>query len=628
MGSLTHALIMAMLVVTFVACEATRVASPHHVTGSTIEGAMDNCGNKDDSESCRLARANLTELAWYKDNEWSYNRGRDDAERDRLPPRVCVAISGGGIRSAAFGIGVMKGLNNKVVTHTDKSKSLLKYVDILSGTSGGAYAVSWYYMQYPENDNPEVNPDTSDKQLFESQGPIQGYLQDNADFLGMPAYVSSVFGNVVLASPFNFVINGLWGAHQNMSLAYLIYKSNIKNTFHHGYSATLVDLREKIKMNNLPFFIITATSRIDENNFHAESLLRNTVFEFTPLRMGNDGYTYIRSDNDRAPLTDLADIVTISGAAPDSSQLIAGNAQRFLSSGLNADYGQYIRNYNDTRHQLRRTLTKLLPIPLYLFTESYNRDLRGSDIYLSDGGHQENLAAYPLIRRQCEHLIIVDGEYDHNYEFESYFKLKHSIERELQVTMNLMPTKFCKDSQRVDCRETDIERIEYELHKNTELPGTRGEAEDRRQGIPRCCFSGQHPVVDGTISYFPILDTQTNTVLWKKIKVTYIKLSIDEELFKGWEAMSETQRNEVKVKVGTDAATYFASVITDTCKVRYFYPCAFPQFSTAYQSFTATQFKAYVDLGATIVERHLKAVFYNGSLKLTTCDASLIEGKC
>lgn len=644
MSSPAHALIIAILASTLVACEVPRVATPHHVIGSTTNGKeKDVCvGSETASDLCKQALKNVKELARYKENEWTYNRGRDDTPKDKRP-FVCVAISGGGIRSAAFGIGVMQGLNEKGVTKNKvertKNKSLLKYVDILSGTSGGAYAVSWYYMQYPTS----KNRDTSDNQLFASGEHFQRQLRANAHFLGMHAYVGSAFSDTVLLSPFNFLVNGLWGTHTNTSLGHYIYRWNIKKTFHGGESATLVNLRDKVIKNELPYFIITTTSRIDENKFHTDGLLRNTVFEFTPFHMGNDGFTYIRSDDERAPLTDLAEIVAISGAAPDSSQAVSGGAQRFLASGLNSDYGRYIKNYNDTRHELRRTLTQLAPFPLYLFTEAYNRDLRGSDIYLSDGGHQENLAAYPLIRRQCEHLIIVDGGYDPNYEFEDYFKLKYDIERELRVTLTLQKTDLCKKSpKRENCRETNIDGIEDRFRRNLEQPGTRGEAEGRRQGLASYFFSGRFPIVNGTIRYFPILGTEykakeaegkkcsdkectvqesqdktVNNVEWQEINITYIKLAIDEDLFKGWATMSDKQRTDVKDQVGNDAAEYFVKVTTDTCNVRYFYPCAFPQFSTAYQSFTDTQFKAYVDLGATMVKQHLDADITNGSLTLT-----------
>ncbi len=625
MRSLTSLFLIMALSTTLIGCEVPQIAPPGHVIGSPLEGTPTDCSkwkseepslNLEAPEDCVRAKANNTKLEWYKENEWPYNRGRGETVSSKQRPLVCVAISGGGIRSAAFGIGVLKGLHKTSVTGTNKT--LLSYTDIISGTSGGAYAVSWYYTQHPGGTDGDTN-------LFEEDGFFQTVLQDKASFLGFGAYTASLIGNVVVASPLNLILNGIWGSHTNTNFGRYLYRSNLRNTFQGGASYSLKQLNAKIQSNKMPYFIITTTSRIDENNFHMESLLSNTVFEFTPVHIGNDGFTYVKinDDNDkdgqRAPTLEIEKITAVSGAAPDSSHKVSGSAQRFLSSGFNADYGYYIKNYNDTRPQWRRSLTKLAPFPFYFFTESYNRDLYGSDIYLSDGGHQENLAAYPLIRRQCEQLIIVDGEYDPNYEFESYFKLKHNIERELQVTMALKSTDFCEKTRRNGCRDTDIERIEKILQHNSELPGARGDAESRRPGIPRCCFSGQHPVIKGMIGHFPTLG-ESDKIEWNQIKVTYIKMAIDENLFKGWAHMSDPKRDAVKRQVGTYAADYFAKATADICDVQYWYPCEFPQFSTIYQSFTPTQFKAYVDLGATMVNNHLKARFDDGSLHLDLCD--------
>ena len=59
-------------------------------------------------------------------------------------------------------------------------------------------------------------------------------------------------------------------------------------------------------------------------------------------------------------------------------------------------------------------------------------------IYLSDGGHSDNLGLYALIRRECQQVIAVDAEYEPNatggkeskYEFEGYRKLVKAIEGE------------------------------------------------------------------------------------------------------------------------------------------------------------------------------------------------------
>ena len=88
------------------------------------------------------------------------------------PPCTCVAFSGGGIRSATFSIGVMKGLH---AISGEDGQPFLHQVDIMSAASGGAYGMSWYYMN-------QLGPDAISKSdLFLS--PAQNYLLENADFM-------------------------------------------------------------------------------------------------------------------------------------------------------------------------------------------------------------------------------------------------------------------------------------------------------------------------------------------------------------------------------------------------------------------------------------------------------------
>lgn len=345
----THSPFLWILLVattSLVACEMPRVGAPHHVIGSTLQPNAANiipCGKMDKLDICQQAHANSGELKWYRDHEWQYNGTRRNAPTAQdSPPLVCVAFSGGGIRSAAFSIGVLKGLFEKHVDGSDHR--LLDYVDILSGTSGGSYALSWYYMQQAANGQTE-------QQIFDSEGTALRHLSEHASFVNMFKYLGSGFANVVVLSPLNAFANGVLGTHTNTSWAYHIYRSSIRNTFQEGKEKTLNELNNVIHDHRLPYFIITTTSRIDESQLHHESLLRNTVFEFTPIRVGNDGLGYMSSSEESIRLNQIDDIVSVSGAAPDSSQVISGSAQRFLASFLNADYGRYIRNYNDTRSQ-------------------------------------------------------------------------------------------------------------------------------------------------------------------------------------------------------------------------------------------------------------------------------------
>jgi hypothetical protein len=62
---------------------------------------------------------------------------------------------------------------------------------------------------------------------------------------------------------------------------------------------------------------------------------------------------------------------------------------------------------------------------------------RNGTLYVSDGGHSENLGAYALIKRQCRKIIIVDAEHEKTipYVFAGYIKLKERLEQEMNLTL-------------------------------------------------------------------------------------------------------------------------------------------------------------------------------------------------
>jgi hypothetical protein len=53
-------------------------------------------------------------------------------------------------------------------------------------------------------------------------------------------------------------------------------------------------------------------------------------------------------------------------------------------------------------------------------------DDRSEYIYLSDGGHFDNLGLYEMLRRRCKQIVVVDAGRDQNYE---YFDLGHTLQR-------------------------------------------------------------------------------------------------------------------------------------------------------------------------------------------------------
>lgn len=109
--------------------------------------------------------------------------------------------------------------------------------------------------------------------------------------------------------------------------------------------------------------------------------------------------------------------MAISGAAasPNMGYHTSATAS-FLMTVFNVRLGWWIGN---PRH---RTGWKL-PGPRFgltaLFDELLGRTTnKNSYVYLSDGGHFENLGVYELVRRRCRFIVVSDGSQDEHFTFE------------------------------------------------------------------------------------------------------------------------------------------------------------------------------------------------------------------
>lgn len=499
-------------------------------------------------------------------------------------PRVCLSFSGGGIRSAAYSIGVMKGLH--ALAGKDGAP-FLRQIDIMSGASGGAYALTWYYVN-------QLEPNAiSQDDLFAL--PAQQYLRDNADFIA-PFTIGVAAGGDAALIPLNLFANGVFGWHWNTSfLATSAYELAIQKSFHGGRNTTFPKLNALIQEKRLPFFVIGTTARIDDDRFHHAALLSKSIYEFTPLGFGSDGLGHSKPQDD-FPVS-VSEAVEISGAAWDASQSLSGTSQKVAGSALNQDTGRYVTNKQVDRSWFKRLGYWASPFPFYFFNRAYTMDQYGERLYLSDGGHAENLAAFPLVRRICENIILVDAEYDPNYTFEAYFKLKEALGRELSVSMTL-------DKQPADLKlNGTVDDIDAAIEQQRTLENV--DKNDWIAPITKQYFSRRYPVMGGTISTIPL--TVPSGVIRKDLNLTYIKLALDEEEFRN---VTGSAKEALTAKYGKEVVTYVDSVLTNDCELRprvvaWFKDCAFPHYPTTYQNYAGSQFEAYVKLGECIVLNHL-----------------------
>jgi hypothetical protein len=227
-----------------------------------------------------------------------------------------------------------------------------------------------------------------------------------------------------------------------------------------------------LQRSNLPLFLFNLTANIDGDD---GTPLTDEIFEMSPVSMGSDYYGYYAS----APPLTLLQATALSGAAVDGVRL-ESRAIGWLPRLLGFDLGMDLQNFL-LRPGTRR-IHRVLPWPTY-YLHHFRHNRNGFSIYLTDGGHSENLGTFSLIRRACDRIIVSDAEYDPDDEFVGYGKLREAVEMELGGTLR-------------------VPEIDAVLEGGTRLPGGKR-------------------VFAGWVEHLPFADGE------RRLLITYIKLGLD-----------------------------------------------------------------------------------------------------
>ncbi len=179
-------------------------------------------------------------------------------------------------------------------------------------------------------------------------------------------------------------------------------------------------------------------------------------FVFSRNFIGSDLTLYARTRSPRRnvgrsadmeavdPQLDLATAMAISGAAVSANMGV--NTMRALSPTLallNIRLGYWLRNPRDVA--LRRSLPSLLNglahramQKFYLVAEMFNGlDEKSAYVFLTDGGHIENLGVYELLKRGCQLIVVIDAEADKAMAFPSLLRLERYARIDLGVRIIL-----------------------------------------------------------------------------------------------------------------------------------------------------------------------------------------------
>jgi hypothetical protein len=203
-----------------------------------------------------------------------------------------------------------------------------------------------------------------------------------------------------------------------------------------------------------PYPIVNATLNVTVGSELATQERKALPWIFTPRY---SGFVPAQSDADRVVIEEkyldkafadsstilggglhLGTATAISGAAVNPNMGFHGAPQTaFLLTLFNVRLGWWVGNPRDAR-------TYCCSGPWFalwwLIRELLGTvNVRSGFVNLSDGGHFENLGLYELVRRRCRYVIVVDGEEDPQYEFNSLGSVVRKCRADFGVEIEIDP---------------------------------------------------------------------------------------------------------------------------------------------------------------------------------------------
>lgn len=163
--------------------------------------------------------------------------------------------------------------------------------------------------------------------------------------------------------------------------------------------------------------------------------------------------------------------MTISGAAASPNAGYHTNpATAFLMTVFNVRLGWWIQNTRKLEHWVNPGPRQSIG---YLLKELL-ANTRDTDefVYVSDGGHFENLGIYELVRRRCRYIIACDAGCDPNYTFEDLGNAIRKCRIDLGIGISIDPAAIAPDPQTGNSRcHCIVGRIHYEQRDPVATPG-------------------------------------------------------------------------------------------------------------------------------------------------------------
>ncbi len=224
--------------------------------------------------------------------------------------------------------------------------------------------------------------------------------------------------------------------------------SRIRERFKTANSFTGLDVLDNVEMKYLvqkPYHVVNMTLNLVKaqdlrfQNRKAESFTASGLF-CGSSNMGNgtghfrSSETYGRNEQNRRSIT-LGTAAAISGAAasPNMGYYTVSSAVSFLMTLFNIRLGWWLGNPGKMGQE---TYKKASPrwSPKLFFDEALGNTTNIYPyIYVSDGGHFENLGIYEMVLRRCKFILAIDSGADAKFTFSDLGNAVHKIRVDMGI---------------------------------------------------------------------------------------------------------------------------------------------------------------------------------------------------
>jgi len=224
-----------------------------------------------------------------------------------------------------------------------------------------------------------------------------------------------------------------------------------------------------------PLHVINTTLNAKSSTHMGRQETLAQSFSFTPFYVGNGDLGYRRAHEygsdggGKGTGLSLGMALAVSGAAASSALgRYSTKSRAFLLTLANARLGLWFGNPR-SEHTWQNSEPAISVAPLMRELLGLTTD-HNPYVYLSDGGHYENLGLWEMVSRRCRFIIVSDAGCDPNYTFDDLGNAVRRIRLDLGVPILFPSLDITKAGQGTTNPHAAIGRILYSVVDGPDAP--------------------------------------------------------------------------------------------------------------------------------------------------------------